>query len=919
MKFLATADLHLRDYKTFNEDGSHIQIPSRLLLFRNLANDIAETAQSNNCKFIILAGDILDIHTNTPPVLNVLNEFLSIISKNCHVYLTHGQHDLSTKTVDNNISYLTSLTIFNSDKIHYHHDEIVHINKNGGPSTSPKDVSIYFYGWTSAIPETMPEADIFIGHQMVAGSNDYFGYKFCNGYNPDYLSERYKFSILGDIHCQQIINNNILVPGNPLQNNFKDPLKSGVWVIDNYVPEFIEFTSSVYPKFHLVESENDIPETSPDNHHYKIMSHTSANTLTDSVKASSTLIDLWVLIENLIEPLEDSEILKSLARDYYEEILLETIEGRNLPSVELNSLVIKDFLSIKNYEFIFPNGLTLFTGPIGSGKSTLMEALPYVLFGKTSKSKYKDEISPNFYSGDPKVTLNFSINNNKYSITRGISKLAFSVSGKEVSGNKMSETQQLINEIIGISYEEFSSLIFFAQDTGSFFGRMSEDQQMSLMSLFLGSHTSRVELLNRVVQAQFKAYKEEVVVLEQTLRILNDNKVKYENNLEVLEKDGNDIKLRQRELLVRKGYEVSDAVIDLIIDGQIKEAANMHFNVILDDVINYKDELTLVRTGLVENKYKVESILSKQSYKLKSLKEKETSLTKKIADYKSGVCPECKQVLPTDTSLMESRLQELTSVKEELGKIEDLEVLQDKVSSFNKKISRIDIAMKGALETINKVKMFSACERVSFRKTEEIDLITTMLQDVEVEISDTITKLDDAKTQCKYFTVLNKQVFCDNGLKSKCIESVGFMLSDHVNNLFKEVGLSVTVNIKTVSYRKGGAFDSGFDVSAYFDGVETTYRMASGGQRMLIDLASIISIYNLLSSLYGLEKGVLGLICLDEFVRYLDDENIEAVSDMLEHLVSQTKLLVSHDSKLKQLTSQNVINVSRSKGASKYV
>jgi DNA repair exonuclease SbcCD nuclease subunit/energy-coupling factor transporter ATP-binding protein EcfA2 len=925
MKFLALGDLHIRDYKLYNSDESHAFIPDRLLLYRTLAEDIKKAVIENGCKFVVIAGDIFDIHTNAPPVLNILKEFLSIISETCDVYLTHGQHDISTKTIDDSIGYLTALTVFNSDKVHYYHDKVVHISKKGKPTSSDlSSFCIYFYGWTPDIPTNMPLADVFVGHQMVYNSSDFFGYVFQGGYDPAYLSDQYKFSILGDIHSRQVINSNILIPGPPIQNKFKDSPVNGVWVIDtkSYTPEFIEFKSSIYPKFYLVDNDGEIPKESPDNHFYKVISRSTAGSLTKIVQTASTLIDTWKLIEDLIDvgSYEEKEGLKLLARKHYEDSFSESIEGRKLADVQIQSVHVENFLSIKKLDFTFSSGLTLFTGSIGSGKSTLLEAVPYALYGKTSKSRYKDDVSPNCYSGETKVSLKFKVNEIEYVVIRKIGKLSFKVNDKEISGSRISETQQLINEILGLSYEEFSTLVFFSQDTGTFFGKLSEDQQLALMSLFLGSHTERVELLNSAIQAQFKKFKETTMSLDNTIKILNERVLRHNSSLYEIQQSGKDIKALQTEFFKNKGYsDVSDEVLTLAVEGHLKEAANLYLGFDIDELKSYRERLITVKSKFIEDKFEIESKYSKINMNKNLLTERYNFISNKLSSYNSGVCPECGQNLPTSESFIVENVKELNIVKEELSGIEDVSSLKEEIDSFTSRIGKLDVAIKESNDKVSLFNSFVSCDKVEFKKSEEIELLISTIRELEDQISSCESKLEISKQQFGFYSILHKQVFCDSGLKSKCIESVGFMLSEHVNNLFKEVGLDVSVDIKTVSYKKSGAFDSSFDVTARFNGIDTSYRMASGGQKMLIDLASIVSIYNLLSSTYGLERGIFGFICLDEFVRYLDDSNLEAVFDLLDHLVSDTKLLVSHDSKLKQMSVKNTVGVSRINGMSNYL
>jgi DNA repair exonuclease SbcCD nuclease subunit len=936
MKFLALADLHIRDYKLYNSSASKTHLPDRLLLYRTLAEDIYRTAKKEKCSFITIAGDIFDIHTNSPPVLNVLGDFLEQISQDMNVFVTHGQHDLATKTIDSTLKYLTALPVFQvvGGKVFYYHDEVVHVSNKGVPKVllgeekteSGDGISIYFYGWTPEIPQQLKKADVFVGHNMISGSTDYSGYEFSSGYNPKQLSEIYQFSVVGDIHNSQTFYDNVLIPGPPIQNKFKDSPVNGVWVIDSkgWKYKFVEFNSPLYPKFFLVSDKSDIPKNTPLNHYYKLLSRPTSDLLSDNIQVSSSNVDLWQLIQELIESkkVANQPMMLNLSRSHYDDVASISLEGRSLPSVKIHKLSIKNFLSIQEYDFDIPDGMSLLVGNIGSGKSSLLESIPFAFYGKISKGKYKDDVVPNCYEGEPEVIVTFSVFDTDYKIIRGVGKVTFLVNGKEVSGSKIQETQQLINNTIGLNYDEFSSLVFFAQDSGTFFGSMSESQQMSLMSMFLGSHTERVELLSSVIFDEFKKHKDEIVALEQRLKVLNENSTQYQGSIGLLELDSLDIKVKQTEILIQNGYtDVPPGVVNLLIQGKTVEATNLYFNNNIESLKTKKEIYLDKKSRLIELKSELESSENSKTSNLRLLKSKLELLTHRAVGYKSGVCSECGQDRPVDKEKLLITADEALGVKEEISVVESGLVVgfESKIDDIKSKIETLNSEIEKISNLITKMKSFSSCEKVTFGKLEELRLIRTMLDENQLKIDSTVKKLETTKLMFENYSFLHKQIFCDGGLKSKCIESVGIVISDYVNQLLQDVGLDISTTIKTVSYRKSGGFDPGFDVRAFFDGVETSYRMASGGQRMLIDLSSIVSIYNLLSSMYSLDDGVMGLICFDELVRYLDDQNIDAVSDILDHLNSRTKFLVSHDSKLKQLSANQVISAVRTNGISEYV
>ena len=81
----------------------------------------------------------------------------------------------------------------------------------------------------------------------------------------------------------------------------------------------------------------------------------------------------------------------------------------------LNSLIIDNIRSYEHEEVEFPRGISLFEGDIGSGKSTVLMAIEFALFGLGSQ-KAESLLAKKSESGT--VILDFSVDDEKYEIKR---------------------------------------------------------------------------------------------------------------------------------------------------------------------------------------------------------------------------------------------------------------------------------------------------------------------------------------------------------------------------------------------------------------------------------------------------------------------------------------------------------------------
>lgn len=915
MKLLCTADVHIRNYSKFTKWNSII--PERLEVYLDLAEDIVNIASNQKVDSFIIAGDLLDIAVSPPMVLNVVDEFLGKLSSYSNVYLTHGQHDISTKTVDEYLKQLTSLSIFESDKVKLFHNEVVPID----------GISIFFYGWSHDDPDFL-DADMFVSHGLVRGSNNILNYTFQMGYDAEFLSNKYKFSIIGDIHKSQIFHGNVLIPGPPIQNSFKDSPRNGVWILDtdSWSCDFFEISGRRYPKFFYVNSKEDIPQERSEYHHYQVASIGRQKEVSETIQSSNISLDLWNIIESLILSLKTDKDIKdllSLAKSIYDDGISSESKTRHIPQINLSRISIQNFFSIKSFSFEFPETTVSISGEIGSGKSTLLDAICYGLYGVTTKGKFKDDMIPVSYkpTGDTQVTLEFFIGDSVYKINRSTNSLKFEINGSEVTGSRIADTQVMIEEVLQISLSEFQCLVYFSQESGSFFGSLTNSQQMSLMTMFLSQQDYYVEKMVSSVGLSCKRYMNEVLKIEGSitnLQVLNQKNIERLNELKSYQ-----VSLRDRQIESLKFSKYSDAditIIDLLIQNKVIDAINQYFGI---DFEKTKEKLTLLKdkkSSMLSDRFNSEIEISKIESQIISTRNDLNRLVKKLKSYKSGVCSECNQPLPIESDVLESMVSQVTQYKIEIKKLEDslipqsekLKRILSQLPVLDSKISDIDQIVSDCNSFKSKRQSEVSVDQV------EIDILSKSVTDFETQRQELEKQKFEFQNLFELYEILTKKVFNDKGIKAKCVEYIGKFLSDEVNSLLESIDSDLRVTINTVTYNKSGGLSTGFDVTANFNGVEIKYRNASGGQKMLIDISSVVSIYNLLSSIYNLPFGLLSFVAMDESVKYLDSKNIDTVRDIINCLRAKTVFIVSHDEKLSQLLSDRSIFVSMKDGVSHY-
>lgn len=147
--------------------------------------------------------------------------------------------------------------------------------------------------------------------------------------------------------------------------------------------------------------------------------------------------------------------------------------------MRITACTLQNFASYKELSFDFSNqGLTLIQGPTGSGKSTLMDAVPWTLFGVTAKGGSVSEVLswPGIYVTSGNITLDSGDTVVRSRGPKASDNDLFIIdkNGDARRGKDMPDTQRLINSMLnmdaylylaGAYYHEFSQTAQFFTTT----------------------------------------------------------------------------------------------------------------------------------------------------------------------------------------------------------------------------------------------------------------------------------------------------------------------------------------------------------------------------------------------------------------------------------------------------------------------
>ena len=148
--------------------------------------------------------------------------------------------------------------------------------------------------------------------------------------------------------------------------------------------------------------------------------------------------------------------------------------------MRLLKLQIKNFISIKQASVDFDelnDGVFLISGPTGSGKSSLLDAVHWVLFGKTlssNRAAVSKEIRSTYAPAneDTVVSLTFNQDKVEYKVIRTLKKdggTAVQFFAPGVIYDKVKEANEHLEKVIGLTVKQFDQMVMLEQGNFSKF------------------------------------------------------------------------------------------------------------------------------------------------------------------------------------------------------------------------------------------------------------------------------------------------------------------------------------------------------------------------------------------------------------------------------------------------------------------
>ena len=579
--------------------------------------------------------------------------------------------------------------------------------------------------------------------------------------------------------------------------------------------------------------------------------------------------------------------------------------------IQIQNLTVKNFMSVGaatqaiNFD---RNDLTLVLGENldlggdgsrnGTGKTTIINALSYALYGQALSNIRKDNLVNKTNAKGMLVSLDFHINGTDYKIERGRKPnvLKFYVNNEhkaaedEAQGDSR-ETQDAIERIIGMSHDMFKHVLALNTYTEPFLSLKANDQRTIIEQLLgitlLSERADRIKELNRQT-------KDAIQSEEFRIRAVQEANKRIEEQIVSLEK--------RRTMWFKKQQEDCAGFTQAIGDLE-------HINI--DAEVQAHRDLEAFHTkkkAIDEANRWIRQIAVDNAKQQKLLDKLQTEIAA-LDDHK---CHSCGQ------DLHDNKQDELKQAKEELLRETALQLLANNTQEQEHRDTLISLGELGVAPTVfydtledalNHRNTLSTLRTSLATRQQESDPYTEQISDMQGQALQVVSydHLNELTRVQEHQDFLLKLLTSkDSFVRKKIIDQNLSYLNSRLTHYLDRIGLPHTVK-----------FMNDLSVSIEELGRELDFDNLSRGERNRLILSMSWAFRDVWESLYS----PINLLFIDEMIdNGLDTQGVENALGLLKKMSRERHKsiwLVSHRDELTSRV-ENILKVVKENGFTSY-
>ena len=558
----------------------------------------------------------------------------------------------------------------------------------------------------------------------------------------------------------------------------------------------------------------------------------------------------------------------------------------------------KNLLSTGNYftEIKLDNNQnTLVVGENGSGKSTMLDALCFGLFGKAFRNINKPSLLNSINGKDCVIEIEFDTNNKSYKVVRGIKPNVFEIyqNGELLNQDAAARDYQEILEktILKLNYKSFTQIVILGSASFVPFMQLSASDRRAIIEDLLDIQI--FSTMNGILREKLSGNKDSTTSKKYDIDLSQQKFELQEKYIKEL-KQNNDDRVNEYDKEVRSNQSVIQTLHD--------ETANL-----ITEVATHQTS--------VEEKTSVEN-------KLKTITKLESQIESTVSKYRKDIsffqhnddCPTCRQTIAigfkeTEIANLSTKAAECEHGLSELEK--KLLTEQNKLNSINevqKKIQALQIKIATNNTSINETNKYITKLQKQIEELKQLKVVSEKEQQDLKELKDSLSQLQEelkVLIQDKTYYEVASGLLKDTGIKTKIIKQYLPIINKLVNKYLASLDFFVNFNLdesfkETIKSRHRDEF---------------TYNNFSEGEKQRIDMALMLT-WRAVAKLKNSSN--TNLLILDEvFDSSLDTTGTEELMKILHMLDGVNLFVISHKGDILQDKFSNVIKFAKEKNFSR--
>ena len=484
----------------------------------------------------------------------------------------------------------------------------------------------------------------------------------------------------------------------------------------------------------------------------------------------------------------------------------------------------KNFLSTGNHftEISFnSHATTLIVGNNGAGKSTVLDALTFSLFGKPFRKINKAQLINTANERDSLVEVEFTINETEWKVRRGIKPNIFEIHRNgnclDQFANANDQQKWLEQNVLKMNYKSFTQIVILGSSTFVPFMQLTATNRREVIEDLLDIKI--FSSMNSLIKDKIRQMREENRTLELKKDSLND-KVKMQSNfIEEIEQQGKGRIEDNKQKITNLFSECDDYVSE-----------NEAFENDVHDLTKSQEMLT----GSKEKLRELGNLKGKISQKVSTITKEHKFFTEHT------VCPTCTQGIDEDFRLnkiadAQSKAKELKSGYTQLEEaIKQEEEREHQFLAVSKEITNLT---HGISKNNTRI---SGCQRQIRDLESEIQTITEQLADRNTEheklesfkkgLDETYESLATKNDTVRYYD-FSYGLLKDGGVKSKIIKKYLPLINQQINRYLQIMDFYINFTLdEEFNETVQSPIHDNFSYSSF-----------SEGEKMRIDLALLFT------------------------------------------------------------------------------